>query len=283
MMRSAYRFPKWNRFWLLVVLVLCGTRFSWALKATDFEARTYTDANGKTLPYRLFIPRNYDPKQSYPLVLFLHGAGERGKDNKVQVSQNERLVFADEKHQAQHPCFFLAPQCPATSWWTGKDFVIPNPADPPAEPLRLAIETLESVEKEFNVDLSRVYVTGLSMGGFATWDALARYPDRFAAGVPIAGVANVNASDTISRTPIWAFHGDADTTVPTSGTRNIINRLWDNGHTPRYTEYPGVGHDSWTGAYKEPLLAGWLFSQHLDTTMPSSPSGLKSLSAVGDA
>ena len=125
-----------------------------------------------------------------------------------------------------------------------------------------------ALQKEFSIDATRLYVTGLSMGGYGTWDALQRYPDRFAAAVPICGGGDVKQAKKIAQIPIWAFHGDKDTAVPVERTRSMIAALKEAGGMPKYTEYPDVGHDSWTATYKDPALHEWMFAQRLK---PKSP------------
>jgi predicted peptidase len=221
----------------------------------DFEARSYTDGTF-TIPYRLFVPADYDPEQSYPLVLFLHGAGERGTDNRLQLTgQTAPLVFVRPENQAQWPCFMLAPQCPPGGNWANLV------QEQPATPMRLALESITDLMNEFNIDPDRLYITGLSMGGFGTWDTITRYPGLFAAAVPIAGGGDVSLAYRCAQTPIWAFHGDADRTVPVERTREMIAAVIAAGGNPLYTEYPGAGHvDSWNLAYAEPDLLPWLFA-----------------------
>src|SRR5437868_5332363 len=138
--------------------------------ADEFEARTYKDEAGKTLPYRLLAPKDYDAKKSYPLVLFLHGAGERGTDNQRQLVHGTK-VFLTPENRTAFPCFVIAPQCPNNLQWVdtpwGNDsHVMP---EKPTEPMRLALETIAALQKEFRIDGKRLYVTGLSMGGFGAW------------------------------------------------------------------------------------------------------------------
>jgi poly(3-hydroxybutyrate) depolymerase len=390
----------------------------------DFAAREYKDSDGNALLYRLFTPKDYDASKKYPLILFLHGAGERGSDNTAQV--RDALHFTRPDIQNQHPCFVVAPQCPSQKpafqvagaqktydqTYNGyekvgewKRYVIelsklpggtktyltlinaelrqpardpqrkdeppkPEPAvgefrniavfegDPlagavppmdlrkmsfdkkqgngkatvsedgttltlsgairvkaPLEykvtsksiltfefrspqlgaahaigldpdeffdwrwanmdwsakkgsmakeastPLRLTLEALERLRKEFNIDADRIYIAGLSMGGYGTWDAISRNPTLFAAAVPVCGGGDEAMADKIKDIPIWCFHGDADNAVPVARSRQMINAIKAAGGTPKYTEYPGVGHNSWDKAYAEPELAKWLFEQ----------------------
>ena len=183
-----------------------------------FEKRVFVAADGGRLPYRLLRPLDYRPAQKYPLVLFLHGAGERGNDNAAQLvhGMNE---FAGDRIREQYPAFVVAPQCPADGQWVN----VPWSADThtltkdPAAPLRHSLELLAALEKEFSIDARRVYVTGLSMGGFGTWDAVQRYPERFAAAVPVCGGGDATRAKPIVNVPVWAFHGADDGVVKPRG------------------------------------------------------------------
>ncbi|MCU0872462.1 MAG: prolyl oligopeptidase family serine peptidase [Pirellulaceae bacterium] len=227
-----------------------------------YEAREYVAADGAKLSYRLLKPKDYDPQTKYPLVLFLHGAGERGDDNIRQLVHGMN-DFASDETMAKYPCFVVAPQCPKEQKWVDVNWSAPA-HDLPAQAagsLRLATEAIAALEKEFSVDPARIYVTGLSMGGYGSWDAIARYPGRFAAAVPICGGGDPAQAKTIASTPIWAFHGGKDGVVKPQRSREMIEAIQAAGGTPKYTEYPDAGHDSWTATYKNPEFYAWLFAQ----------------------
>ncbi len=227
------------------------------------EAREFKEAGGRKLLYRLYKPAAYDAKQKYPLVLFLHGAGERGDDNQAQVKHGVRFFL---QNQAKNPCFIVAPQCPGKFQWVDTPWGNLQHTMPaqPTEPMQLTIALLGALEKEFPaVDAKRLYVTGLSMGGFGTWDLITRLPKRFAAAVPICGGADDGKAALIAKVPAWVFHGGADDVVKTVRSRNIVAALKAARGTPKYTEYPGMGHFSWDQAYGEPELMPWLFAQKL--------------------
>jgi len=146
----------------------------------------------------------------------------------------------------------------------------------PSFPMRMVTELLPTLQKEFPaIDAKRLYIAGLSMGGFGVWDLLARRPDWFAAGVPICGGADLETVNTVAPIPIWDFHGSQDGTVRVDRSRNMIAAIWNVGGEPRYTEYPGVGHDSWTKALAEPELIEWLFAQKRPAGPPPPPTNLK--------
>jgi predicted peptidase len=247
---------RWPSYAIFCLAVLIRVPPSLAQSVDDFEARSYTNGS-HTLPYRLFVPREYDPAQAYPLVLFLHGAGERGTDNWLQLTgQTAPLVFVQPDNQTVWPCFMMAPQCPSNDFWSA-DWS----SDEPSTSLRLTIEVVDALQQEFSIDPGRLYVTGLSMGGFGSWDAITRYPGKFAAAVPIAGGGAVRLADQCAQTPIWNFHSDDDPVVPVAFSRDMIAAVRAAGGDPIYTEYTGYGHASWVPAYAEPDLLLWLFAQ----------------------
>lgn len=232
-----------------------------------FEGRVHKGEDGRTLPYRLLKPENYDAQKDYPLVLFLHGAGERGSDN---VSQLKHCVglFAEAENRTRFPCFVVVPQCPeqreGEPWgWTG---VHPRQRlvsrdDKLGDPARMALEIVDLLQKEFSIDSGRLYLGGLSMGGFATWDIVARHPLKFAAAIPICGGGDPAAIAPAAKLPIWAFHGADDPVVPVAFTESMIDAVRKAGGDPKYTAYARVGHDSWVRAFSEPDLLPWLFAQ----------------------
>ena len=226
------------------------------------EKKTYTGADGKTLPYRLLKPMNVDPKAKYPLVVFLHGAGERGDDNEAQLRHGVPQFLKPEDRK-DFPCFLIAPQCPAEQKWVDVDWGAATHTQPkePSEPMRLVLGLIDQTMKDYPIDAKRVYATGLSMGGYGTWDLIARRPDLFAAAVPICGGADETTAPKIAKLPIWVFHGAKDAAGEGGRSRNMIEALKKAGGEPKYTEYPDVGHDSWAPAYKDADMMKWLFSQ----------------------
>lgn len=230
--------------------------------AQNFEARIYKEEKGGTLPYRLLKPRHYDSQKKYPLVLFLHGAGERGTDNQAQL-KNAVSIFTLKENLRKFPCFVIAPQCPSEQRWVEMDWGADSgvaPAEPSAA-MRMSIKALAALGKEFSIDADRRYAVGLSMGGFGVWDALSRYPGLFAAGAAVCGGGDESKAAAIGKTPVWAFHSEDDPVVKVSRSRNMVKALRDAGAQPRYTEYQKLGHVSWNQAFGEPELLPWLFSQ----------------------
>jgi predicted peptidase len=226
-----------------------------------FSTHQYVGTGGQVLPYRLLKPEKIEPGQSYPLVLFLHGAGERGADNALQLVHGAG-AFATPENRRKHPCFVVAPQCPLDRHWVEVDWALPSHTMPrePSVPLRLALELVDKLAAELPADKRRFYITGLSMGSFGTWDATARWPRYFAAAVPICGGDAAQAAK-LRNLPIWAFHGDRDATVRPRRTTDMIDAIRKAGGTPKMTIYPGVEHDSWNRAYADPAVLDWLFAQ----------------------
>jgi predicted peptidase len=238
----------------------------------NFGFYEFTGAAKLRMPYRLLIPSDANSSGKYPLVLFFHGSGERGDDNEKQLLNGVER-FATPDSQSQYPCFVLAPQCPThlddqPIVWTGERerMHLLKLAPEVAIPLRTALELLNTIQEKFQVDMDRTYVTGISMGGFATWEALIRHPQKFAAAIPVCGGGDATYADRIRHIPVWAFHGANDSAVPVECSRLMIKMLEKAGGHPRYTEYPGVGHNSWDRAYAEPELLSWFFSQSRDTS-----------------
>jgi predicted peptidase len=215
-----------------------------------------------TLPYRLLKPVSPSALEVFPLIIFLHGSGERGNDNEAQLKYMTDL-FLDSKYRGKYPCYVLAPQCPKKNVWAdyNRDGTL---SKEPATPARLVMELVDKISSEFAIDSSRIYITGLSMGGYGTWDLLARYPGKFAAAVPICGGGDVQTASRIKHIPLWAFHGAKDPVVPPSQSRKMIKALQQAGGSPGYTEYPDIEHTSWVQAYQEPHLVPWLFKQKLN-------------------
>ena len=229
------------------------------------KAFVYTDKNGAKMPYRLFLPDNYNPKKEYPIVLVFHGAGSRGNDNLKQL-RPWVAGWMDDEVQKENPCIILMPQCPKKQQWVNvpwKEGSYRFKDIPESDPMQLSKEIFDKVVQEYAVDKNRVYVMGMSMGGYGTWNFVMRYPDLIAAAVPICGAGDPSMAKKIKRIPIWAFHGDKDPTVPLSGSTDMIESLTRfKKNKARLTIYKDVGHNSYELAWKNPALIDWLFSQY---------------------
>ena len=226
--------------------------------AAAFRRQTYVGARGERMRYLLFEPADYDRRRKYPLVLWLHGGGSRGEDLDLILAHGDKhgpLFLARPDQQKNYPAFVVAPQCPAGRFWADTD------ADQPSEEMRLVLELLDRLRAEHSIDERRLYVLGISMGGYAAWDIITRRPGMFAAAVPICGGGAESRAGLMTGTAVWAFHGDRDEAVNVSQSRRMVAALKKAGAAPRYTEYEGVGHNSWEHAFAEPDLLPWLFAQ----------------------
>jgi poly(3-hydroxybutyrate) depolymerase len=243
----------------------------------NFSKQTYTNSAYSigSMPYQLFRPSNYTTTIKYPLVLFLHGAGQAGTNGDYgTLVYGAPTLFADDTNQAKHPCVIVAPQCPGGSWmWVNWGWGEQNCAcrisvtgSPPGvaifEPLKMAMDIVDTIIKKNSIDTTRIYVTGLSMGGWGTWDAITRFPNKFAAGVPICGGGDSSKAYRIvqGRVGVWAFHSQDDGTVPFSNSVCMIDAMTRAGGAPRHTWYSNLGHNSWDAAYSTPGLTDWVFS-----------------------
>ena len=226
--------------------------------------------DGDTLLYRVLLPENFSKEMTYPLVLFLHGAGERGADNEKQLTHGAGLFLTEENRRA-FPSIVLFPQCPSNESWTSVsvdrssmpftfDFDYASGVQRPLELVMALVENFKDI-----MDESRIYIMGLSMGGMGTFQAIYENPDLFAAAAPICGGADLKAYEqTPNTTPFWIFHGDADVVVPVAFSRDMHSVLSGKQAEVTYTEYPGVNHNSWDNALAEPGLLQWIFSKRRD-------------------
>lgn len=252
---------------LLFLSLLIGFPVFAMAQITDFKAHTYEDDSENELNYRMLKPVDYDSSKSYPLVLFLHGAGERGDDNFSQLKWGAQH-FADPDFREKYPAFVVAPQVPEGDFWSwlnldedSTSYIAPM-RETPTEPMRLTIELLEKLQEEYAVDADRLYVTGLSMGGFGTFSLIERFPEKFAAAVPICGGGDAARAFLLKEMPIWVFHGTEDQVVDVRYSRTMVDAIQMAGGSPGFTEYPDAGHvEAWVKAYKDEELYKWMFSK----------------------
>jgi len=250
-------------FLLLCAFYLFAGSLTSHAQTNRFNYGKFSNGKGDTLQYRLLTP-DYDTLRSYPLVIFLHGSGERGTDNEAQLKWGVQNLATDQMMMA-HPAFVLAPQCPPNKSWgnsirnkTANDLhLLPEPT----KPMELLIALIHQLIQENRIDTNRIYITGLSMGGFGTFDAIERYPHLFAAAVPVCGGGDIAKASTIAHIPMWIFHGAEDAAVDPAYSISMAAALMKAGAHPGLTIYPETGHFSWLGAYSDPLMYEWLFRQ----------------------
>ena len=250
---------------LFVAVLMCCTHMVSAHAQTVQElttAEVFKAADGATLNVRVYMPTTPPAGKKLPIVLFLHGAGERGADNALQLKHGVESLIRYGK-DANDPAILLVPQCPAEQSWVDADWsaLAHTMKKQPAPPLRLALELLRAKMVSLPVDPARIYITGISMGGYGTWDAIQRAPDFFTAALPICGGGDTAMSAVIRHIPIWTFHGDKDTAVPVSRSRDMVKALEAGGGNIRYREYPEAEHDVWTRTYNDTDVLTWFFTQ----------------------
>jgi predicted peptidase len=238
---------------------------------SEYEYGTYWKGN-ESLPYRILYPLAFDSTKPYPVVVFLHGAYERGHDNESQLRVGGRY-FLRKENREKFPAIVIFPQCSTEYIWAEFENQVDSATGlakrwyfpfrkKPSVPVQLLKDLLDSLSGKSYVDKSRIYVGGLSQGGMGVFDLVARYPDLFAAAFPICGAGPVNtAKNFAKKVALWIFHGDKDEIVPVYFSRDYFKRLQKLDGDVKYTEYPGVHHDSWNNAFAEPELLTWLFSK----------------------
>ena len=219
----------------------------------------YLAEDGQKLKYRFYSPK-IGSKEKYPLVVHFHGAGSRGDNNTSQLYLAKKVT--DKKIAKKYPCFVFAPQCPAGKKWVSTDWkkLSHKMQGEPNAQMKMSIAAIKEIIAIYPIDTSRIYVYGQSMGGFATWDIICRYPNMFAAAVPVCGGADETQAARITHIPIWIFHGALDPTVNVVRSRNMFAALRKAGGNPKYTEYPNVKHAAWNYSYT-PELFKWMFEQ----------------------
>lgn len=252
---------------LLALLILL---MGHALQAQDFslfEKRIFIN-KGDTLRYRLLLPENYDPGKTYPMVLFLHGSGERGSDNAAQLVHGGELFLRDSIRKA-YPAIIVFPQCPAQDTWadvtvskdsTGKREFIFKAEGKPTTSMRLLKKLVKYLIAQYPITRRQVYVGGLSMGGMGTFDIVRREPKLFVAAFAICGGADSAIAPKLKNANWWIFHGAKDETVDPKYSEIMVRALKQNNIPVKFTLYPDANHNSWDNAFAEPDLMAWLFS-----------------------
>ncbi len=254
-----------KKIFLTFAIIFCA---AFSLLA-QFEKKEFSTKEGNVLLYQILYPENYDPKVKYPVILFLHGAGERGNDNVAQLTHGSKL-FLNEQNRKKYPAIVIFPQCPKESFWSSIkidrtkasysfDFTYNDELNWPTQ---AAVDLVKSLVKEKKADKKRLYIMGLSMGGMGTMEVVSRYPKMFAAAAPICGGADLTlVKKYAKKLPFWVFHGDADAVVPVSNSRKLVEALNALKANVTYSEYPGVNHNSWDNAFAEPEFLAWFFSK----------------------
>ena len=230
---------------LVVLLVFVCFSTTQAAEKTSSGKQRVANLN-TTIPvqmdYLIYLPENYEQQDKWPLLLFLHGAGERGDNLDLVTIHGPPMLVKNGK---QFPFIIVSPQCPKDQLW---------------QPVELTA-LLNEIEQKYRVDKDRIYVSGLSMGGFGTWSLAAYTPYRFAALVPICGGGEKFWVKKIKHVPIWVFHGAKDTAVPLERSQVLVDVLKKAKSDVKFTVYPEAGHNSWTETYDNPKMYEWLLKQ----------------------
>lgn len=250
----------------LVSLLFCFLT-NFAQDLTLYEKYWFVK-NNDSLPYRVLLPENYDAAKKYPLIYFLHGAGERGNDNEKQLIHGSKL-FLKEGVRKNFPAIVVFPQCPEESFWSnvkierdssGNRVFIFQEDGAPTKAMVLAQGLLKDLMQKYPVNKKQVYVGGLSMGGMGTFEIVRRNPKVFAAAIPICGGAAPATAGKLKKINWWVFHGAKDNVVPQSCSDVMVEALKKLKAPVKYTIYPEANHNSWDAAFAEPELLSWLFS-----------------------
>jgi predicted peptidase len=219
-----------------------------------FEFRIFANSKGDTLLYRILKPIDYDSTKKYPLVVSLPYGGQPGTDTIRQIEGAAAAeLLSSDINRKKYPAFLFIPHCPPGSGWGG----IPNYPQVDA----LVYEAISSLDEQFAIDTNRRYVTGISRGGYGSWNFICTRPDMFAAAIPVCGGGDPSSASKAVHVAIWAFHGKLDKNVPVSGSRDMINAIKSAGGNPKYTEFPDEGHNIWYKVSTTPGLLDWLFEQ----------------------
>lgn len=221
-----------------------------------------------TLNYRLLLPKGFSKNKTYPLVLFLHGAGERGEDNKKQLTHGSNL-FLNEIHRDSLPAIVIFPQCPKNDYWSKLEADRSTKPitfnykynEPPTKAMASVINLMDRMLEKPYVKADQVYAMGLSMGGMGTFEIIYRRPQMFAAAIPICGGGDPNSVTEYAKIiPLWVFHGAKDDVVDPNLSINMISAILKEGGFPKFTLYDFANHNSWDPTFAEPELLKWLFS-----------------------
>lgn len=254
------------------LLLFCLVFVAAAIQAQDLSLyqKKYFIHKNDTLPYRLLLPLNYDATKKYPLILFLHGSGERGRDNESQLAHGADLFLKDSVRQ-KFPAIVLFPQCPGESFWsnvkrdvtkTGEDRHVFQTGGEPTTAMDLLQQLLKQIIQNYPVQKKQIYVGGLSIGGMGTFEIVWRNPKLFAAAFPIRGGADVGSATKFNKVHWWIFHGAKDDVVMPQFSQRIVKALEQIDADVKFTLYPEANHNSWDNAFAEPTLLSWLFVQH---------------------
>ena len=224
---------------------------------------------GDTLPYRILVPDNYDPEIKYPLIIFLHGSGERGNDNEKQLSHGAELFLRDSIRK-KYPAIVVFPQCSENSYWSNVSIVKDEVSgirtfdfltnSKPTVAMNLLINLMDDLRRKYSIQNKKIYVSGLSMGGMGAFEIVRRKPNLFAAAMPICGGANPATAKDLLKTNWWIFHGEKDDVVNPQYSKDMATAILNEGGMAKLSIYPNANHNSWDSAFAENNFMLWMFS-----------------------
>nr|WP_321452072.1 dienelactone hydrolase family protein [uncultured Carboxylicivirga sp.] len=235
-----------------------------------YEFKSFVNGTD-TLKYRILYPENMKAEKKYPMILFMHGAGERGSDNQKQLTHGGEL-FLQDKIRKNYPAIVVFPQCPQGIMWTNRqkhqneqgEWIFEYPVENEAPwPAQMVDQLVDKITQSGQVNKNRIYIMGISMGGIGTLEFLYRFPDKYAAAVVICGGHNAELTAVYQTTPIWFFHGGKDNVVPNHYSKEVFDKVKAFNKRTKYTLYPEANHNSWDQALEEPNLLKWLFKNKL--------------------
>lgn len=254
---------------LLLAVIFLFFAFALTAQTNSAYEKHWLVQGNDSLPYRLLLPENYDATKKYPLIFFMHGAGERGNDNEAQLVHGAKL-FLKEDVRKNFPAIVVFPQCPQNSYWSnvsfkmdseGKRQFVFNANTEPSITMKMANDLLHQIIKGYSVQKKQVYIGGLSMGDMGTFELVYRNPKLFAAAIPICGGGDPAIAKKVRKVKWWVFHGAKDDVVPPINSEIMVAALKEAGSSVKFSLYPDANHNSWDAAFSEPELMPWLFAQ----------------------
>lgn len=257
-----------NKKYLLLIALLLAVTSGYTQDKSLFKRFAFIQS-GDTLPYRMLLPENYDSSKAYPLIVFLHGRGESGRDNEKQLTHGAALFLRDSIRE-KYPVIVVFPQCAASSYWSNVQTVADEkgkrtfyfvPDGEPSVSMRLLLSFTDHLLQQYPIKKDQVYAMGLSMGGMGTFELVRRKPGVFAAAAPICGGAHPATAAGMKKTKWWIFHGAKDDVVLPEYSEKMYKALQKAGASVKFTLYPDTNHNSWDPAFAEPGLLHWLFAQ----------------------
>ena len=252
-----------KHFLIFIISIMCLTSCENDILSPEYSEFYYKDS---FLKYRILYPKNFDKTKNYPLTLFLHGIGERGDDNELQLKYVDQ-VFLNHENYINYPSVVIFPQAPLNDNWSSRVLtyneirqVFPDDVQP-TNSLQLVIQLMDSLSKEKYINDKRIYLTGLSNGAMGSFELLKNRPNMFASAVLICGGGNpLWVKDFAKTTPVWVAHGSDDDIVFPELSINMVKAIIKHGGSPKLTLYENVNHGSWYNVFEDPEYLEWLFS-----------------------